>query len=88
MAARKGGDVIVAGATAGTPEKDEKLKPLKFLEILGSTFAAAIGVQRFENRKRDFTRGNAIHFVISGILFVVCFVAGMIALVHVVIGQS
>lgn len=68
-------------------EENEDLKPLTFLEILGSTFAAALGVQRFENRKRDFTRGNAIHFIISGILFVTCFVVGMIVLVNIVVSS-
>ena len=62
-------------------------KPLTFFEILGSTVAAALGVQSFANRKRDFTRGEVRHFIISGIVFVVCFVVGMVALVNLVIGQ-
>jgi len=70
-----------------THEK-ESAKPLSFLEILGSTFAAALGVQRFENRKRDFTRGNAIHFINSGFLFVTCFVVGMIAVVNFILSSS
>ena len=64
---------------------DEKLKPLTFWEILGSTFAAAFGVQSYANRKRDFTRGNAVHFIIAGVLFVAVFVVSMIVFVNLVL---
>ena len=77
-----------AGGKLMTDRADDGLKPLTFWEILGSTFAAALGVQRYENRKRDFTRGNVVHFIIAGVLFVICFVVGMIFLVNLVIGQS
>ena len=63
-------------------------RPLTFLEVLGSTFAAAFGVQSFANRKRDFTRGNAVQFIVSGVLFVAVFVVAMIGLVNTIIGQA
>ena len=68
-------------------EDKDSLKPLTFLEIFGSTIAAALGVQSFANRKRDFTRGEVRHFIVSGIVFVACFVVGMVALVNLIIGQ-
>ena len=66
----------------------QHLKPLTFWEIMGSTLTAALGIQTYENRQRDFTRGNVIHFIISGVVFVACFVIGMIAFVNFVIGQA
>jgi len=67
--------------------EDQKQEPLTFIEILGSTFAAALGVQGSQNRRRDFTRGNAVHFIISGLFFVICFVGGLITLVNFVISR-
>ncbi len=71
-----------------TDNENNNLKPLTFWEVLGSTFAAAFGVQSFKNRKRDFTRGNVVHFIISGLVFVACFVIGMIMFVNLIISQS
>lgn len=61
------------------------LAPLTFWQIVGSTFAAALGVQSEENRKRDFTRGNIVAFIFSGVLFTVCFVIAIITIVNVVL---
>ncbi len=64
-------------------QKDEE--PLTFLEVLGSTLAAAIGVQSKVNKERDFTRGNIVHFVIAGLIFTSLFVIGMIAVANLVL---
>ena len=72
-------------------QHDEPVKnkePLTFWEVLGSTFAGAIGVQSFKNRKRDFTEGNIIHFIIAGILFTAVFTVAMILFVRFLLSGS
>ena len=61
--------------------------PLTFLEVLGSTFAAAIGVQSKANRTRDFSRGKPLQFVLAGLIFAVMFVAVVVAVVRAVLSQ-
>ena len=45
--------------------------------MLQSTLWAAIGVQKSENRRRDFTEGNWIHFVCMGIGFTAYIAVGL-----------
>jgi len=58
---------------------------LTFLQMLGSTVAAALGVQSSANRKRDFSKGKAIHFIFLGIAFTVVFVLAVIGVVNLVL---
>ena len=58
---------------------------LTFWQVLGSTLAAAFGVQSSKNRKRDFTHGKASHFIFMGIGFTVAFVLVMIGVVNLVL---
>ncbi|MEM9622778.1 MAG: DUF2970 domain-containing protein [Pseudomonadota bacterium] len=53
--------------------------------MLASTGAAAFGVQSSKNRKRDFTRGKASHFILMGIGFTATFVLLMAGLVSLVL---
>jgi hypothetical protein len=59
--------------------------PLTIWQLLSSAFAAAIGVQSSENRKRDFSRGRPGQFIAIGILFTVLFVLVMIGVVNLVL---
>ena len=68
-------------------EETTEDKPLTFLQVLSSTLAAAFGVQSSANRKRDFTRGKASHFILMGIGFTVIFVLVMVAIVNLVLSQ-
>ena len=72
-------------AEVGKAEPDES--PLTFLEVLGSTFAAAIGVQSKANRTRDFSRGRPLHFILAGLIFVALFIVVIIAVVRTVLSQ-
>lgn len=63
----------------------KETKPLTFFEILGSVLAGALGVQSNANRRRDFTRGNAKHFIVVGILFTLCFVGAVLGVVNLVL---
>ncbi len=56
-----------------------------FWQVLSSTIAAAVGVQSSANRKRDFSRGKASHFIFMGIGFTIFFVLLMVALVSMVL---
>ena len=66
---------------------DESDKPLTFLQVLGSTFSAAIGVQSKANRNRDFSRGKPLHFVMAGIIFAILFVLVVVMVVRGVLSQ-
>ena len=58
---------------------------LTFMQLLGSTAAAAFGVQSSRNRKRDFAKGKAIHFILMGICFTALFVIAVISVVNLVL---
>jgi len=50
-----------------------------------SVAAAFFGVQTETNRKRDFSQGKLSHFIITGIIAVIIFIACLIAVVSFVI---
>lgn len=56
-----------------------------FFQIVGSTIAAAFGVQSSKNRERDFTRGKASHFIVAGIIFTVVFALTVFTVVQLVL---
>ena len=66
-------------------DNEADIKPLGFLSLLQSTLWAALGVQKSENHKRDFTRGNAYHFIYMGVGFTILFVMTLIGIVHAVL---
>ena len=68
-------------------QEDENLSPLTFLEMLGSTLSAALGVQSERNRERDFSRGKASHFILMGLGFTIVFVIIMVLIVKLVLAQ-
>ena len=51
----------------------------------GGTLSAALGVQSSANRKRDFTHGKPVHFIILGIAFTALFVLAVIGVVNLVL---
>ncbi len=62
--------------------------PLTFWQIVGSTIAAAFGVQNRANRERDFARGKPLHFIIAGIVFTIVFVLGVATVVQIVLRNA
>lgn len=50
-----------------------------------SVLAAMFGVQKNQNRERDFQFGNPAIFIILGIIMVTLFVFGVIAVVKLVL---
>ena len=68
-----------------TPEKPGKLNPL---QVVGSIFAAGLGVQSSKNRERDFKQGRIGVFITAGIVFTLLFVGTVIAVVQMVINTA
>jgi Protein of unknown function (DUF2970) len=68
--------------------KPDEPRALTFWEVLGSTLAAAIGVQKKVNKERDFTRGNPVHFIIAGIIFTTVFVLVVVVVVKLVLSNA
>jgi len=56
------------------PDEPPTEQRIGFWQLLGSTLAAAVGVQSSKNRKRDFTYGKPIHFILMGIVFTALFI--------------
>ena len=63
-------------------------KPLSFREMLGSIFAAAIGVQSETKRERDFRRGSAPYYIVMGIAATILFVVVVYAGVKLVLALA
>lgn len=83
----KDGNIVTEDSNKDEPDTGNDEKPLTFLEVLGSTLAAAIGVQSKKNKERDFTRGNVMQFIAAGVVFTVVFVVGMIIIVNLVLAS-
>lgn len=66
-------------------DSPSELEPLTLIQVIGSVFAAALGVQSRQNKVRDFTRGRALHFFIAGALATLIFLAGLITVVNLVV---
>ena len=68
-------------------EVAQNLPPLTFWQLVSSTLYAAIGIQKSENRERDFARGKPSHFIIAGIIFTVLFVLAVTLVVNTVLSS-
>jgi hypothetical protein len=64
---------------------DKEPRPPTFWQMLQSVLAAAFGVQSGKNRARDFSHGKPSHFVALGLLFTLCFVLTIFAVVKLVL---
>jgi hypothetical protein len=62
--------------------------PLNPFQIIGSVFAAGLGVQSSRNRERDFKQGRAGAFIAAGIVFTLLFIGGLFAVVQLVLRNA
>ena len=72
-------------------QNNEPQKPANkasILQIIGSTLAAAVGVQSNRNRERDFSGNNLAAYVVAGLIFTGVFVAGLIFWVQHLLANS
>tara|TARA_R100000005_G_scaffold96662_2_gene85698 strand:+ start:13886 stop:14146 length:261 start_codon:yes stop_codon:yes gene_type:complete len=58
---------------------------LTIWQVTGSTLASFFGVQSSKNRKRDFNRGKAKHFIIVGMILTITFCLILLGVVSTVI---
>ena len=67
-------------------DKDEDPEEkLSLVDVALSACAAAFGVQSSKNRKRDFSKGNPLIFLVSGVVFTIAFVLMIVGIVQLVI---
>lgn len=57
------------------------------IEVIRSVLSAVVGVQSDKNRLKDFEQGSLPIYIISGLIFTVLFVIGLIFVVSKVIGS-
>lgn len=69
---------------AGDPKPD-KLGPL---QVIGSVFAAGLGVQSSKNRERDFKQGRVGVFITAGIVFTLLFIGIVVLVVQLVVSSA
>ena len=60
-------------------------KSVSFLKALLSVFSAAIGVQKHKNMARDLNANNPKVYVMAGLVFLLIFVGGIVAVVKLVV---
>jgi len=69
---------------ADDEETGETRKP-GILAIAFSVIAAAFGVQSDANRRRDFSHGSPLAYIIGGLIFTVLFVLTVLGVVMLVV---
>ncbi|MGI1677938.1 MAG: DUF2970 domain-containing protein [Cellvibrionaceae bacterium] len=72
------------------PSQDENdshqdLTKPTFLQVVGSTLAAAVGIQNSKNRERDFKHGSIKTFIAAGVIFTIIFVLTVSFIVKMVL---
>ncbi len=60
------------------------VKPPSLKDTFKSIAAAFFGVQSNKNREKDFSQGKVSYFIIAGIISVIVFIVGLIAVVSLV----
>ena len=67
---------------------DERKSPLNPFQVIGSVFAAGLGVQSSRNRERDFKQGSAGVFIAAGIVFTLIFIGAVFTVVQLVLRSA
>jgi hypothetical protein len=70
---------------ADKAELDKRREKLNPLQVVGSVFAAGLGVQSSKNRERDFKQGRIGVFIAAGVVFTLFFIAAIALIVQTVI---
>ncbi|HEX6592413.1 MAG TPA: DUF2970 domain-containing protein [Moraxellaceae bacterium] len=68
--------------------KEEPSGEVTAFTVLGSVFRAWFGVQKEENRKRDFSSNNPTPFIIAGIIFAIGMVGAVIIMVNIALSSG
>lgn len=70
------------------PSGQEQKKKMNPLQVVGSVFAAGLGIQSSKNRERDFKHGRAGIFIAAGIVFTLLFIGTVITVVRLVLENA
>ena len=70
------------------PNTPEELGKLNWLQVVGSVFAAGLGVQSSKNRERDFKKGRTGVFIAAGIVFTLLFMGSVMLVVQMVLKSA
>lgn len=68
--------------------RDDKSGEVTAFTVLGSVFRAWFGVQKEENRKRDFSSNNPTPFIVAGIIFAIGMVGAVIIVVNIALSTG
>ena len=69
-------------------EADRKSPSLNPFQVIGSVFAAGLGVQSSKNRERDFQQGRFGVFLAAGFIFTLVFIGTVYAIVQLVLRNA
>ncbi|HEY9547335.1 MAG TPA: DUF2970 domain-containing protein [Solimonas sp.] len=70
------------------PEADNAPKRVTLWQTMTSVAASMFGVQSSKNRRRDFTHGNPLHFIVVGLLMVGLFITVLVVIVRLVLHNA
>ena len=73
---------------AAPAEPETQKKKLGPLQVVGSVFAAGLGVQSSRNRERDFKQGRLGIFIAAGIVFTLLFIGVVFTVVQLVLKSA
>lgn len=82
-----GMDVTNTDGASPHVEKSDSQESLNPFQVIGSVFAAGLGVQSSKNRERDFKQGRAGTFIAAGLIFTALFIGTVYAVVTVVLSN-
>ena len=72
----------------GDQDIEGKKRSLNLIQVIGSVFAAGLGVQSSKNRERDFKQGKFSVFIIAGVVFTLLFIATVFTIVQIVLNNA
>ena len=88
----KGKQQSISPAEIPSDDESNEASPsegeLSFAALIGSVFAAALGVQSQKNRERDFKSGKFKTFIIAGVIFTLAFMFTLFAIVQMVLSKA
>jgi len=70
-----------------TEDEGQRRPALNPIQVVGSVFAAGLGVQSSKNRERDFKQGRAGTFIVAGLLFTALFIGTVYTVVSMVLSS-
>lgn len=73
---------------SGNQANEADQPALNILQVIGSVFAAGLGVQSSKNRERDFKQGRFGVFIAAGFVFTLLFIGTVYAVVQLVLRSA